>query len=49
MNQLTTLQNLTPVEIFSQAKVDSILNKISEEAKENPDRLLDWDVVSKNL
>lgn len=33
MNQLTTLQNLTPVEIFSQAKVDSILNKISEEAK----------------
>jgi colicin import membrane protein len=33
MNQLTVLQNLSPVEIFSAEKVDSILNKIAEEAK----------------
>lgn len=34
MNQLTTLQNLTPVEIYSSEKVDAILEKIAQEAKE---------------
>ena len=33
MNQLTVLQNLSPVEIFSKEKVDSILSRIAEEAK----------------
>ncbi len=33
MNQLTKLQNLTPAEIYSKENVDSILSKITEEAK----------------
>lgn len=33
MNQLTTVQNLTPAEIYSTEKVDAILSKITEEAK----------------
>lgn len=33
MNQLVALENLTPLEIYSPEKVDSILGKISDEAK----------------
>lgn len=33
MNQLATIQNLTPAEIYTTEKVDQILTKIAEEAK----------------